>query len=289
MKTQVKKIDGSTMEINIEVAGDVVKDKFEEVFKKITESAKVPGFRPGHAPRDMIEKSYSAHAHEQVLQELVPDIYNKAIESEKFDVVDLPQISDVKLDRESLSFKAKVEISPEIKLGHYKKLKVGFKPVTVSSDDIKRFVDSIKEARKLEAADDNLARSLGYISIQEFEKALERQLFIQKENAERQRMENGLIEHITKELDFKVPQSLVNRQVQEMLKAAKLDLALKGVPREKIEEEVKALLTEIEPEAKKQVKIYLVLSEIAKKENIKIDDFMPRRVVELLLREADWS
>ena len=289
MKTQVKKIDGSTMEVNIEVAGDVVKDKFEEVFKKITESAKVPGFRPGHAPRDMIEKSYSAHAHEQVLQELVPDIYNKAIESEKLDVVDLPQISDVKLDRESLSFKAKVEISPEIKLGHYKKLKVGFKPVTVSPDDIKRFVDSIKEARKLEAADDNLARSLGYISIQEFEKALERQLFIQKENAERQRMENDLIGKITKDLDFKIPHSLVNRQSQEMLRQAKLDLALKGVPREKIEEEVKALLTEIEPEAKKQVKIYLVLSEIAKKENIKIDDFMPRRVVELLLREADWS
>jgi len=289
MKTAVKKIDGSTMEINVEVSGDVVKNKFEDVFKKITEAAKVPGFRPGNAPRDIIEKNYSAHAHEQVLKELVPDIYNEAIESEKLDVVDLPEITEVKLDRTNLSFKAKVEISPEIKLGNYKKLKTGHKPVAVSADDIKRFVDSIKEARKLEAADDNLAKSLGYISMQEFEKALERQLFIQKENAERQRMENELIEKITKDLDFKLPRALINRQVQETLRQAKLDLALKGVAREKIEEQEKAMLLEIEPEAKKQVKVYLVLSEIAKREKIAIDDFMPRRVIELLLREADWS
>lgn len=289
MKTEVKKVDGSTREINIEVDGDVVANKFEDVFKKITEAAKVPGFRPGHAPRDMIEKSYSAHAHDQVLKELVPDIYNEAIEKEKLDVVDLPEITDVKLDRSSLSFKAKVEISPEIELKNYKKIKVNYKPVTVTPDDIKRFVDSIKEARKLESVDDGLARGLGYVSMMEFEKALERQLFIQKENAERQRMENELIEKITKDLDFKIPQALVNRQAQEMMRQSKLDLALKGVPREKIEEQEKALVSEVEPEAKKQVKIYLVLAEIAKKEKIPVDDFMPRRVVELLLREADWS
>ena len=55
MKTEVKKIDNSTREINVEVTGDVVKNKFEDVFKRISQEAKVPGFRPGHAPRDMLE------------------------------------------------------------------------------------------------------------------------------------------------------------------------------------------------------------------------------------------
>src|SRR3990167_2572847 len=112
MKTEVKKIDGTKREISIEVSGDVVTNKFSEVFKKLTLEAKVPGFRPGHAPMDMIEKHYGPHAHEQVLKELIPNIYNEAINKENLDVIELPEISEVKLDRTTLAFKATVEISP---------------------------------------------------------------------------------------------------------------------------------------------------------------------------------
>ena len=46
---------------------------------------------------------------------------------------------------------------------------------------------------------------------------------------------------------------------------------------------------ELEPQAKRQVKIYLILSAIAKKENIPQDDHMPPKVMEFLLREANWD
>jgi FKBP-type peptidyl-prolyl cis-trans isomerase (trigger factor) len=46
---------------------------------------------------------------------------------------------------------------------------------------------------------------------------------------------------------------------------------------------------ELEPEARNQVKVYLVLSAIAKKESIPLDDHMPRKVMEFLLREANWK
>ena len=74
-----------------------------------------------------------------------------------------------------------------------------------------------------------------------------------------------------------------------MLRQAKIDLALKGVAREKIEEQDKKMREELEGEAAKQVKIYLVLSAIAKKENIALDDHMPRKVMEFLMREAKWN
>jgi len=82
---------------------------------------------------------------------------------------------------------------------------------------------------------------------------------------------------------------MVNRQLEELVRQAKLDLAFKGLEREKIEEQGKVLSAELEPEARKQVKVYLVLSDIAKKENIPLDDHMSRRVMEFLLREADWQ
>ncbi|MBN2831220.1 MAG: trigger factor family protein, partial [Candidatus Omnitrophica bacterium] len=73
MKIEVKKTDSNIREINVEVTGDIVKNKFEDVFKHISLEAKVPGFRPGHAPRDILEKQFGASAHEQVLKELIPD------------------------------------------------------------------------------------------------------------------------------------------------------------------------------------------------------------------------
>jgi FKBP-type peptidyl-prolyl cis-trans isomerase (trigger factor) len=289
VKTEVKKIDSTKREVSIEVSGDIVKNKFEDVFKMIAQEAKVPGFRPGHAPRDILEKNFSSLAHERTVKELIPDVYKQAIEKEGLDVIELPDIFDVKLDRNTLSFKAAVEVRPQIAIKNYRGIKINYKKIEVIPDEIKRNLDSLKEARQVNAADDSFSRSLGYPNISELEKAIERQNLIQKENQQRQKIESEIIESVLKDLDFKLPQSLVDRQLQDLVRQAKLDLALKGFPREKIEEQQKTLATELEPQAKKQVKTYLVMAEIAKKENIPLDDHMPQRVMEFLLREADWQ
>lgn len=289
MKTEIKKIDNTKREVTIEVNPEVVKNKFEEVFKKISREAKVPGFRPGHAPQDILEKHYSSLAHEEVLKELVPQAYNEAINKEALDVIELPEISEVKLERSSLSFKAKVEISPEIIVKDYKGIQVKYGKIKVDSDEIKRQIDALKEAKKLESLDDNFAKTLGYPNLAELESAIEKQIYIQKENQQRQNIEHEIITKITKDLDFKVPQSLVTRQLEDLTRQAKLDLALKGMPKEKIEEQEKEFAKHLESQAREQVKIYLVLAEIAKKEKIPIDDHMPRQVMEFLLKEANWQ
>ena len=291
MKTEVKKIDASKREINVEVDGDIVKNKFEEVFKEIGQKAKVPGFRVGHVPQDILEKHFSSDAHRRVVEELIPDVYTEAIKKEGLEVIELPNISDVDLRRDSqtLTFKATVEVRPEIKLKSYKGIKVNYKKIEVAPDEIKRNIDSLKEARKLDSVDDLFAKALGYPNLSGLEDAIQRQIYIQKENVQRQKIEHEIIEDITKDLDFKLPQALIQRQLEDLARQAKLDLALKGVPREEIEKQEKNLVTELEPEAKRQVKVYLVLAEIAKKENIPLDDHMPSRVMELLLRDADWK
>lgn len=288
MKVEVKKLDSNKREISVEVSGDIVKNKFEEVFNQIAKDAKVPGFRPGHAPRDILEKKYSSHAQEIVMKDLIPELYNQAIDKEGLDVIELPNISSVKLDRATISFKANVEISPEIPVKNYKGLKVSYKKIEVGPDTIKRSVDSLKETRKVDVVDDTFAKSLGYPNPAELEKAFEKQIYLQEENLQRQKIEKEIIDRISEGLDFKLPQSLVNRQLQDLVRQAKLDLALKGMAREKIDEQEKEIIQHLEPQAKSQVRVYLILSAIAKKENIPVDDNMPRKVMELLLKEANW-
>jgi FKBP-type peptidyl-prolyl cis-trans isomerase (trigger factor) len=103
--------------------------------------------------------------------------------------VEIP-IFPCEVDRSSLSFKAAVEVQPEIVLPKYKGVKLEFKKIAVPADEIKRQMDSIKESRKVEALDDSFARSVGYPSMAEFEKAVVRQLEVQKDTRSATRSKN---------------------------------------------------------------------------------------------------
>lgn len=289
MKTEVKKIDGITRELNVEVSGDIVKEKFSSVFERISKEAKVAGFRPGHAPRDIIEKNFSSEARELVLKELLPEIYKQAVEKETLDAVDLPEISDIKLERDIFVFKAKVEVAPEIKLKNYKGLKVEYRKIEVAADEVKRYLDSLKESRKAEGMDDKFARSLGYSDLKLLEESIQKQLFLQKESQERQKIEDEIIDAVARDVDFQLPPSLVRRDLEELIKQANMESAMRGMPKDKIEEQQKEWTEKLQPQAKKRVKVYLMLSEIAKKENIPQDQEMTRNVLGFLLSNADWQ
>ncbi len=289
MKTEVKKVDSITREMTVEITGDRVKNKFEDVFKDVAREAKVPGFRQGHAPRDLIEKKFSGVVHERVLKELISDVYSEAVSREGLDVVELPEISDVKLDRSLLAFKAKVSVSPEIAVRNYKGIAIKYTLPAAGEDDVKRSLDSLKEQRKFEVIDDSTARGLGYPDLAAFKKAIERQIISQKESQERSRVEQEVLDAVMKGLDFKVPDSMIHRQLHDLVRQTKMDLAMRGMSREKIAQEEGKLEKELHPQAEKQVRVYLVLAEVARKENIKLDDQMPQRVMEFLLREAQWN
>ncbi|MDD2703176.1 MAG: trigger factor [Candidatus Omnitrophica bacterium] len=289
MKSEVRKIDNTKREISIETSGEVIKNKFEEAFKDLNNKVKVKGFRPGHIPRDVLEKNFSSQANELVLQSLIPELCDEAIKHEGLQAVALLEVSDVKLDRNTVSFKAQLEVRPEIELKNYKGLTIHYKKAAVAPDEVKRSLDSLKEKHKIDALDDAFARSMGYPGLAELEKVIERNILSQKDTRNRQHAEEQVLEQLSKGIDIKLPPSMVGKRLQELVKQTELDLALKGVPREKLLEEEKNLYKDLEPDARKQVQTYLIFAEIAKQENIPDDDHMPNKVMEVLFREANWE
>lgn len=289
MKSEIKKIDSCTRELSIEIQGETVKNKFEDVFKKIGQEAKVKGFRSGNVPRDILEKNFSSVAHEQVLKELIPEVYQKVVDEAKLHTVDYPHVSDVKLERDSLSFKAQVEVMPEINIPEYKGIKIEYKKAKVDADEVKRSIDSMKESRKADNVDDAFAKILGYPNLDELKSTVEMQLILQKDSNQRTEIENHVVDLLTKNFEAKLPKAMINRQLDDLLRQAKMNLAMRGMPKEAIEEQEKKLITELEPQAQSQVKIYLTLSAIAEKETIALDDNMPRQVMEFIYKNADWQ
>ncbi|MFH0877611.1 MAG: trigger factor [Candidatus Omnitrophota bacterium] len=289
MKVTSKKSQGNKVVLDIEIAKDAITKKFDEIYTKIGQEAKIPGFRPGKAPRHVVEQHHAKEAREEVLKHLITESYQATLKEEAIDVVDVPEISDVKFDQELLSYKAQVEVKPDIKIKQYKGLKIKKSEINVEASEIDDQVKKLLEARDKDTTEERLAKSLGYRSKEEFVDCLTKQKYLQKENEERARLERDLIQQLVQQSNFGVPVSLVERRAHELHHQAEYQMANYGIPEEKIKERLKEFEPKFKTEAEEQVKVFLILEKIAKLEQIKSDDHMANRVVELLFAEAQWT
>lgn len=288
MKVESKKLDAAKMQLYIEVPQDTVKKKFDEVYGRLGKEAKIPGFRPGNAPRDILEKYHGSLAREEVIKNLIPDAYKDSIEKEKIAAIELPEISEVRLESNVLSFKAVVEIRPEIEVKDYKNLKLKYRKAAVSPDEIEKTLNELKSARKVEAIDEKFARGLGYRTTDEMRSSIERQLFLQKENDLRYHLQDDLLKQVLGKVSFNIPVSLVRRRLEELVRDARAQMGLRGATSEQISSKEGDLRKELYPQAEIQVKTFLVLEEIAEKEKIPESEHLTQDVIEFLLREANW-
>ena len=120
------KVEKTENENEVKISFKVEAEKFEEAIKNVyTKSAKyftIPGFRKGKAPFALVEKRYGdAIFYEDAFNDLVPAIYEKALEDNKIEAVSQPNIDVQKMEKGSdLEFTAVVQTKPEVKLGKYK-------------------------------------------------------------------------------------------------------------------------------------------------------------------------
>ncbi|MDD5440163.1 MAG: trigger factor family protein, partial [Candidatus Omnitrophica bacterium] len=125
MKTKIKAGDHCEYHIEVDIPSETVSKAFDEVYKEIKKYAKIPGFRVGNAPQDLLERYHGKDAEEEVLKRLIPDGYQYALKEKKLQPIGLPDISDVVMAKgANLTFKARVEVRPEINLQSYKGIAV---------------------------------------------------------------------------------------------------------------------------------------------------------------------
>jgi FKBP-type peptidyl-prolyl cis-trans isomerase (trigger factor) len=288
MKVETKKLDATKVQLDIEVEQDALKKKFDEVYEKVSKEAKIPGFRPGKAPRDIVEKYHGRLVREEVIKQLIPEAYKGSLEVEKISALDMPQISEVKLESNTLSFKAVVEVRPDINIKDYKDIKLKVKKIAVVQDEVEKALQNLKEAHKAKDIDEKFARSLGYATVDIMRLSIERQLWAQKENDQRYHLQDALLKDVLAKVNFRIPPSLIQRRQDELVYEAKMQLLRRGATQEQIRAKEEDLKKELCPEAENQVKTYLVLEEIAKRESIPCDNHMSQKVIEFLLSEANW-
>jgi len=144
-------IDKLKHEYEITVSGEHIKQKVDSELQKIARTAKLPGFRVGKTPYELIIKSYKNTALESTLNDVLDycsgDLMQKIkIESHiypKIDVVSLPNL-DAEDEKSNLVYKLSFESMPEVPVIDLDKINLKKLEVKVEEDDIKEYIDSIK-------------------------------------------------------------------------------------------------------------------------------------------------
>jgi trigger factor len=145
MKSSIKKLEGTARELRIDLPKDAVDRAVEDVLEEVRKSAKIPGFRPGNAPMDIIRKNHGHEALEEAKQRLIPRAYQEVLEEHDIDPVSYPEIFDVDLNSAGvLSFKVKVDCHPEVGLKQYKGLKVEAKKVEVTDAEAEEALEKVR-------------------------------------------------------------------------------------------------------------------------------------------------
>jgi len=148
MNITVEDVAPCQKRLKIEVPANRVKQAYDKVADDFQKQARVPGFRPGHAPRAVVVKKYHKDIESEAQRALVPEAYQEAVTEKKLRVVSAPEIEDLKYQPGlSLSFSTLVELVPEFKLPDYKGLVLKKQETEVKDEEIDQTLQSLADQR----------------------------------------------------------------------------------------------------------------------------------------------
>ncbi len=144
----VEKLEKSQVAVTVEVTAEEFEAAVQKAYLKMRNKISVPGFRPGKAPRKMIEKLYGEGVfYSDAVDAALPEAYTQAIGSSGLDVVGYPEVEivDDQIGKDGFTFKATVAVYPEVKLGKYKGVSAPKEEVKVTADDVKERLEQMAE------------------------------------------------------------------------------------------------------------------------------------------------
>src|SRR5580704_14929635 len=133
-------------EIELEIPAENVTKATEKVARDLARVARIPGFRPGKAPVTLIRRRFAGDIQGEVLQSLVPEYLEKALDEKKLVPVTRPEVDKVEFkEGEPLKFRAIFEVLPEFELGDYKNLQVQVDEIETGDKEVEKAIEEMRE------------------------------------------------------------------------------------------------------------------------------------------------
>ena len=147
MKVEKKSAEKCTVKIAVKAEADEVAETYKKVLRKYMQNVRIPGFRPGKAPLQIVQKHFGEDIKNDVKGECFRKFYPDAIKESGVEALQLEDVEDMTFSPEAgLSFTAVVAVRPEFKLPKYKKLAIDKLEVNVTDAQVDERVESLRKA-----------------------------------------------------------------------------------------------------------------------------------------------
>ena len=148
LETKISKKEGLKREIKVSVPSSLVQSKKSSRFESIAKKAKLPGFRPGKAPMNIIENQYGNQVNQEVLSEVLETTYAEVIQDKELQPAGPPEVSiDQFVDGSDFKYTATIEVMPEFELKGIDKIKVEKLTATVTQSDLNEMIENLQKQR----------------------------------------------------------------------------------------------------------------------------------------------
>src|SRR5438270_6099398 len=146
MTVQVEEKPESISTLKIELPAEEVSKEWDTIANSFVRFAKIPGYRPGKAPRAVVDKRFRKEIQEEVTKKLVSKSYREAVEQKKLRVASLTNLEEVQFgDDKSMRFQATVVTAPEFKLPDYKNISVQLPDTKVTEQEIDATLERLRD------------------------------------------------------------------------------------------------------------------------------------------------
>jgi trigger factor len=137
----------SQVGMTIEVPAETVDATYDRVLNRLTAKAKIEGFRPGRAPRSLVEARLGpAVLREEVVETMVPEVVRQALEEKSIDPIDNPDVEVIELERgRPARLKATVSVMPDVQLGDTSALQVPSQPIEITDEMVERRLEDLRQ------------------------------------------------------------------------------------------------------------------------------------------------
>jgi FKBP-type peptidyl-prolyl cis-trans isomerase (trigger factor) len=286
MKITAQTREKNTVSLEIEADHSDFKKSFEKAMLEAGKEIRIPGFRPGKAPRHILESSLNLEAVEhRAAQDLIAELYPAIITESKIDPVDYPSVEIVQQEKDKpFIFKLAIEVYPEVKLGKYKGIRLNKRSAEVAEAEVLAALGRLQERvsvagpdgqKELLPLDDEFAKKVSkFGTLAELKTEVQKALHEEKLAESDGDLRNQAIAAAGAEAKVEIPQAMIEREIDIMLDELKTSLAQSGLTLEQYlqgaQKEAKALRDELKNSAEIRVKGKLVLNAIAAAEKIEI-------------------
>ncbi len=257
------------------------------VLAEFQKAAALPGFRKGKAPADLIGRQYAKAIQDETLNRATRHALEQTAKEHGLKPVSPFEIRSARFsDTDGLNLEATVEVEPSFALGEYKGIPLPEGSETVPPEDMEKALSQLQDSmahlepvpgkegetkeRRVPPLDDELAKDLGFATVQTLKEHVEAKLREQKRAARARAQEAAIGDELLTRHTFEVPPGLVSHQTERLTRDFKVRLLLSGMPEEQVNEEAATFTEQLRESAARHVKLTFILDRIAAQESVAV-------------------